>query len=84
MIKKVKKRAKPIRTCEGGVWRVPKAFLKKEKTTIILVKEVNRTKILGAKARTVMIRSISRVTTRSLSLSGGATPMEMDGNGISS
>jgi hypothetical protein len=62
MIKKVKNRAKEIKTWFGGVaWR-PRACLKIEKTTISLVKDVSIRRRAGAIERTVKRKSICRKT----------------------
>jgi hypothetical protein len=83
-MKNVKNRARPISTWDGGVCLVPRAFLKNENTTIILVKDVKSISILGASARTVMIKRISSVVTKSRSFPTGEISMPIDGKGNSS
>jgi hypothetical protein len=79
MIKKVRKRARPTSTWFGGSCWVLRACLKKDKTTMMRVKEVMRTRIAGATERTVRRKRISRSTdTRSGSL---AEPREMVSDG---
>jgi len=82
MMRKVRNKARPIKTWFGGVCRVPSAFLKKEKTTTMRVKEVKRTKMDGASAKTVKMRRISKVATRSSGRSAGLMLMDMDGGGV--
>ena len=63
-MKKVSKRARPIRTWEGGAVGVPMALRSIESTTTMRVKEVISTKIDGAKERMVIrTRSCTPVLT---------------------
>jgi len=57
IIKNVKKRDNPIITWFGGICWVPIEFLRKERTIIILVKEVIIIRIDGNSDNTVNIRS---------------------------
>ena len=57
----VRNKASEIRTIFGGVELVAKALRVMEKTTIIRVKEVIITKILGAIDSTVIIRIMLKI-----------------------
>jgi hypothetical protein len=66
MIRKVRNRAIPTSTWVGGVCCVLNAFLTKPRTIIILVKEVNKIIIDGAKDKTVSSISICNAELRVL------------------
>jgi hypothetical protein len=80
MIKTVRKSESPTNTWFGGVVWVPRAFFKKEKTIISLVKQVIIRSMAGAMDRTVKSKRISISTETCLGLSASAKPMLIVGN----
>ena len=54
-MKTVRKREKPIKSWFGGIFAVPIACLKNERTTMIRVKHVQRIRIAGARVKIVNI-----------------------------
>lgn len=72
-MKSDKNKASPIRTWLGGICCVPSAFLRKESTIIILVKEVIIMIMAGARDKTVKISSSWMLDETSCGVVAGST-----------